>query len=434
MNKNSNKTNINALWLTLDRVLRLLIGFVIGILVARYLGPENFGIISYAQAIMILIMPLTSFGLQELVIREYTNFPNKLDIITTNYLFSRIVLSTFFIITFLAIFEIYTEPTMTERLVMSFLLLSLVPQSFDIIEGSFQSDNKFAFAIIARTFSLIIMSILRLWLISESKPIEYFAASYIFETVLYALFMIMFFRKYGISKFRVKEIDIVFIILSIKNSYLIMIRMLAIGVYIRIDQIIVEYYLGSKGIGIYSASSRISEIWYFLPVALATASTPRLAALYRDDRNIFDQSIQNNLRLILLIALPVTLLISIFSEQIILFTFGASFIAAADVLSLQVWAGLFVALGSVASPWFIITNRLGLGVVQAVIGAASAMLICIVLIPKIGMIGGAISILVSNLFSGVLFNAVLKDTRPLFMMQLRAFAIYKIRIPTFKIK
>ena len=53
----------NTSWLLGERVLRMAISLFVGIYVARYLGPERYGLLSYALSFVWLFSSLASFGL-----------------------------------------------------------------------------------------------------------------------------------------------------------------------------------------------------------------------------------------------------------------------------------------------------------------------------------------------------------------------------------
>jgi len=67
----------NFSWLIFERVLRIIGGLLIGIWVARYLGPEDFGLLSYAIVIVAFFTVLVDLGLSQIVVRELNNQPHQ---------------------------------------------------------------------------------------------------------------------------------------------------------------------------------------------------------------------------------------------------------------------------------------------------------------------------------------------------------------------
>ena len=67
----------NTSWLLGERVLRMAISLFVGIYVARYLGPERYGLLSYALSFVWLFSSLASFGLDDILVRELVRFPDQ---------------------------------------------------------------------------------------------------------------------------------------------------------------------------------------------------------------------------------------------------------------------------------------------------------------------------------------------------------------------
>src|SRR3990170_6548662 len=74
---NSGKYLINTSWLALERVFRMMVALLVGIWVARYLGPEKFGLLNYAQSLVVLVGALATLGLDSIVTRELVKQPTK---------------------------------------------------------------------------------------------------------------------------------------------------------------------------------------------------------------------------------------------------------------------------------------------------------------------------------------------------------------------
>ena len=67
----------NTSWLLGERVLRMVISLFVGIYVARYLGPERFGLLSYSVSFVWLFSSLATFGLNNILVRELVKSPEK---------------------------------------------------------------------------------------------------------------------------------------------------------------------------------------------------------------------------------------------------------------------------------------------------------------------------------------------------------------------
>ena len=71
------KISINILWLAIDKILRMGVGLFVGVWIARYLGPEQFGTLNYSVAFVAIVGAFASFGLDSLVIRDIVRYPDR---------------------------------------------------------------------------------------------------------------------------------------------------------------------------------------------------------------------------------------------------------------------------------------------------------------------------------------------------------------------
>lgn len=67
----------NTGWLLADRVVRLGGGLVVGVWLARYLGPEQYGLYNYAIAFVSLFSSFATLGLDGIVVRDLVRHPDQ---------------------------------------------------------------------------------------------------------------------------------------------------------------------------------------------------------------------------------------------------------------------------------------------------------------------------------------------------------------------
>ena len=128
----------NTSWLLLDRLVRIIGGLFIGIWIARYLGPKNFGILNYALAYVAFFNVFVGLGLNQIVVRELVKYPKL-----TNYTLGTAFGLKFFG-AFLAMIGIYASLFLIQadnvtKLVIFFLTLRMIFQSVDVVDYFFQA-------------------------------------------------------------------------------------------------------------------------------------------------------------------------------------------------------------------------------------------------------------------------------------------------------
>ena len=71
----------NTSWLLGERVLRMAVSLFVGIYVARYLGPERYGLLSYALCFVWLFSAFLDLGHREIIVRELVLYPEQRNVI-----------------------------------------------------------------------------------------------------------------------------------------------------------------------------------------------------------------------------------------------------------------------------------------------------------------------------------------------------------------
>ena len=81
----------NTSWLFFEKFLRMAVGITVTVWIARYLGPEKFGLFSYAQAFVILFSSIAALGLDSIVVRELVKDERKRDFIIATAFYLKFV-------------------------------------------------------------------------------------------------------------------------------------------------------------------------------------------------------------------------------------------------------------------------------------------------------------------------------------------------------
>jgi len=107
------------------------------------------------------------------------------------------------------------------------------------------------------------------------------------------------------------------------------------------------------------------------------------------------------------IALPTTFL----APWVIRVLYGDAFSQAARVLSIHIWAGVFVFLGVASGKWLLTENLQIFSTINTSIGAMVNIFLNYILIKKMGINGAAISTLISYFIAAYLCLSFFDKTR-----------------------
>ncbi|SIS84487.1 flippase [Belliella pelovolcani] len=423
---NLSKNNIifeNVIWLFFDKLFRMGLGLFVGVWVARYLGPKDFGLLNYAKSFILLFSALASLGLQGLVVREIVkNKANQFEILGTSF-YMRVFggISVMFI-SFISI-KLY-EP---ENDILHYLVLivsgTMVFKASEIISFWFESQVQSKFQVWVENSVFFISAIIKIIFIYYGLPVIMFAWAFLFESFLIAIILFGVYRSKGL-KVRDWSFSIYRMKYLLNEGWPLILAGLSIMLYMQIDKIMIGKILGEKEVGLYSVAVQISEVWYFLPTVIASSIFPSLIKLKENNSKLYKRRIEKLFDIMVVLSLIIAISMTFLSHKLIFLLFGGDYIEAGKVLSIHIWAGVFVFLGVLSSKWFLIENLQKFSFYRTAWGGLLNIGLNYLLIPKFGITGSAIATVISQSFSSVFLNAFSKDVRPLFYMQIRALIFY----------
>lgn len=420
----------NTSWLLAEKILRLSFGLIVGIWVARYLGPEQYGFLSFAQSFVGLFAVLATLGLDVIIVRELVkNKSNQDTILGTSFLLK--LVGSFVAVFLLIIFSSFLSNDGLSDKLIYIIAISIIFQSFTVIDFYFQSCVRSKYVAIVNIFSAIVSSLIKIMFILFDAPLIAFAIIISIDTMIVAVGYVIYYFRDNLSIFSWK-FDAEYAKSLLKDSWPLIVSGFIYTVYMKIDQIMIKELMDASAVGQYAAAVRLSEAWYFVPMVIASSIYPAIINAKKEDTKQYYLSLQKLYNYMVIGAIITALLISFTNEWIIDFLYGSQYNQAANVLVLHVWAGLFVALGIASGKWFLTENLQSILMINTAIGAISNILMNYYLINQFGIVGAAVSTLISYSLATYFSLLLFKKTRFTFMQMTKSIFLLAL-IKNFKI-
>ncbi len=414
----------NTGWLFADQILRLGVGLVVGIWIARYLGAQQYGLFNYATAFVALFSPLASLGLDSVVVRHIVlDSWGQEQILGTAFwlkLFGGVVS---LLLAVGSICLLRHDEKLTIWLVAS-LAAAGIFQAFDTINLWFQSQMQSKYTVLAKNIAFVLITLLKVALLAMQAPLIAFAWMTLAEFALSAVSLAIAYKIKGYSlwlwrwSFPIAKA-------LFKESWPLIFSSLAVIIYMKIDQIMLAEMVGNRAVGIYSAAARISEVWYFIPMVIASSISPSIFAAKKTSEALYYRRIEQLLRLLALLSVVIALPMTFLSEIIITILFGKEYAEAGQVLAIHIWASLFVFMGIGTSSWFIAEGLNHLSMYRTLMGAITNVLLNLFLIPAYTGTGAAIATVISYALSGFFIHATHPKTQKIFRIQIKSLLFFR---------
>jgi len=414
----------SAFWLFVDRVIRLGIGLLVGVAVARYLGPDRFGQFNYVIAFVTLFGTAVAAGTDTVAIRVLAREPDRAGAILGAAAVIRLVGIPVVLAALAATaFAMHAGDTATLQLIAVYAA-TLLFRPADVVDLWFQAETNARPTVWARNIAFFLTSAVKVGLLLKGASLIAFVAVEPLGAALGAAFLLAAYRFAG-RRLTVAGATRGDVRMLLAAGAPLLLSGLAIVIYTRIDQVMLEHLPGggARQLGLYSAALRLSEVWYFLPVALTSSVFPALVRSKEADESRYLDRLRRLFSLMAVIALTVAISTSLFASQLIQLVFGDRYAGAGTVLSIHVWTSIFVFWGVVGETWYLNEGLTRLTLYRTGSAALANVALNLVMIPRYGGVGAAIATLVSQAWSAWLSNLVWARTRPLFFMQLRSLSL-----------
>ncbi|MFT4712806.1 MAG: O-antigen/teichoic acid export membrane protein [Candidatus Azotimanducaceae bacterium] len=411
----------NTSWLFAEKAIRLIVGFTIGVWVARYLGPERLGIFSYAQAIVFLFSAAVTLGLDGIVIRELVKHPENRDVLLGTSFVLKLI-GAFIALTLLGVAISLSDTELSIKFMVMLIGSASVFQAFNVIDFFFQSKVLSKYVVFAQMWSMIAVNCLKVVLILSEASLIWFACAVIVEATLIAIGLVSYYLKSGML-LRAWAFSLEVAKALLKDSWPLIISTIMVTLYLKIDQVMLMSFLGSEAVGQYAVAIRLSEVWYFFPIIITSSLFPAILAAREQSLPHYTHQLSNIFSLILWLSITIGIGITFTSEWLVEILFGNSYAISAEILKIHIWGGIFIGIAHVTGKWFLSENLQKIAIINTSLGALINIFLNLLFIPKFGVIGAAYATLVS--FSFANFGVLLfhSKTRELFFIILRSFRL-----------
>lgn len=400
----------NVAWLINIKFLKLFSNLVVGLWLARYLGPEDYGVLMYALSLITILIPITAMGLDSILIREIKKNRN-LENHIMNVSFSIRLTSGLLLFLGLNLYLIFWDNSeIYIKLQVFFISFWLIFNSINVIEVYFQSILKAKNTFIVQTITIVFSSIAKIVLILIGSNLIGFSIVILLEQmILFVLYSYSY--KFKFNRRLKFVIDIPYYKKLLSMSWPLIISGFSAVIYLKIDQVMLAEMKGSYEVGIYAAAVKIAEMWYFIPSAIAVSIFPKLIKLHQDDINEYRFFVNKILSLLISISLVFSIMVTFSSDIIITVLYGKEYALAGMILSVHIWTSILIFVRAIVSKMLVVEDLIKFSMVSHGLGAATNVIFNIILIPSFGGLGASIATLISYICSTILFGFFTRKTR-----------------------
>lgn len=421
----------NTSWMMGEKIFTMGFAVIVSIFVARYLGPEEFGILSYAISLASLFAVATHMGLSGLAVRELVNKPNDHEEIMGTIFGIKIIGTLVSLVLFLAFVFKTSDVSKLEFWVLLLVSGIILVKPFEVFDFWFQAKVKAKYSSIVYATASIALSITKVGLVFFGTQLLSFALAYLFQAIIIAILFIFLFKKKSELPLKKWKFKLIRAKKLFGQGWMIMLGSIFAMIYIKIDQVMLRWLVDAEEVGIYSVAAKLSEAWYFIPSVIVASLFPKLLQLKKNDEIQFNKRLQQLFDLLFGMALVLAIIVTFLSEPIITLLYGIDYEKSAIILSIHIWAGIFIFLRAVFSKWILVEDAIAFSMITQGAGAVVNIIMNLILIPQFGGIGAAYATILAYAMASYFSLVFYKKSRPIFWMMTKSFFTpFRYLIPT----
>jgi O-antigen/teichoic acid export membrane protein len=412
-------------WLVAERVLKAVGGIAVAVIIARHLGPENFGRYGAAIGLATLAKELVMLGLDRLIRRDLARSPEK----TGSLIGTSVALASgtaFLVAVSLSAAALLTiDDPLTRRMTLIVVWMAL-PQAFFSAELWFESSCDTRPMVWGRNVVWFASVAARLVMVWRGSTVLGFAIFALTEwAATYGVVWLLFRERSGhvplsFSRERLGAWT--------REGWPAFVMVLVGATANRIMVVVVQHLSTNEAAGYLSAALRVTEVWWSFSAIFASILLPRLVTVRRHNLARFQTANQTYADLSFLVGLVAALGITLLAPLLVPLLFGAAYVPTTPVLVILFWSGPAIYPGVARTQLFVLRGRLHYDLVVVSAIALTSIGLVFFLVPRWGATGAAIAMCASQWIGIYLVPLLLPSLRRLSHPQWKAFgAPFRLR-------
>ncbi len=415
----------NLLWAVTGKVVTLLGSLLVGIFVARYLGPEQYGLMSYVTSYVALFQVFASFGLDNIEIREeakcvgtgeYGRTPSKeANAILGTAFGLKLLFAAITMVLVIATAWLFEADTFTKWMITLYSL-SMIMQTFSVIRNYFTSIVWNEYIVKTEISRTIIGAAIKVVLLLLHAPLVWFIAATLFDTVLIAGGYLFSYRK-KIASPTLWTFDRATAKYLIKESFPLLLSGAAVVIYQRIDQVMIGNMIDKEAVGYFSTASAFVSVLMFVPITICQTYMPIISNLWKTNKEEYRRQNQQFMNITVWSTILCSIVVSLLSYPLIRYTFGVQYLPSVPILQVLSFKAVSIAFSNVAGQMIVAEGLQKWTLIRDTTGCITCILLNYLLLPRFGVIAAAWIAIVSNLVAGYFSSLFISPYRHTFTCQ-----------------
>lgn len=398
----------NASWIVACRIVQSVLALIISMLTARYLGPSNYGLISYASSVVAFVVPLMQLGLSNILVQETIQHPGEEGTIFGTSMVMSLCSAVACMVGVVSFALIANANQLHVVAVCALYSLVLIFQAVEMLQYWFQAKLLSKYASIVSLCAYAVVSAYKFFLLLRGKSVYWFAVSNALDVMLISIGLYVIYRRLGGQKLRF-SMETARRMFARSKYYIV--SSLMVTVFAQTDKIMLTLMINETATGYYSAAVACAGMTSFVFSAIIDSMRPSIFESKKTSQEQFEKSMVVLYGMIIYLSLAQSIGMTLLAKPIIRILYGAEYATAANALRIVVWYTTFSYMGAVRNIWILANEKQKYLWIINLSGALMNVALNAVLIPVWGIQGAAVASLVTQFFTNFVLGFVMKPIR-----------------------
>lgn len=419
-----NKEAKNAGWLIGGKICQMLLSLVVGILTARYLGPSNYGLVSYGTTYVAFFMSFCTLGINSVIIKDFFDHPNDCGTALGTSILLRSISSFLSALMIVGVVSILDYGETETIIVVALCSISLVFHAMDTINYWFQSQYKSKVTAIVTFAAYFVTSLYKIILLILGKDVKWFALASSVDYIVIGVLLFCAYKKYRGPKLtfsfkKGREL--------LGKSYHYILSGMMVAIYGQTDKLMLKQMMDEASVGYYAVATTICGMWVFILQAIIDSMYPTIMKLHKEDENAFKKKNRQLYAIVFYVSLFVSVMFLLLGDLAIKILYGKAYLDSAAPLKIVTWYTAFSYFGVARNAWIVCENKQKYLKYIYLSAAVINVILNFIMIPLWGTAGAALASLLTQILTSILLPFCVKALRPNAILMLEAVTFRKLK-------
>ncbi len=408
----------NVLWQFSHQLMSILNVVFVGAMVTRHLGPADSGLLANALAVIAMLAPLITFNSDHTFMRDYVrNVSTRKQLFWTTFLWRIFVSTNIMLVFFTSMsFGIIPVVSSSEATVLALVFLATLAHAGNTAKLVLEAELRSKYSVCVLNISIISFGIVKLIAVVANCTVITFAAITSCELIANSAAVFTAAKVLGLIPRPVSP-GVTWFRRMVQENVLLAVSGLFVALYVNIDLPLLRYLADATEVGLYANAAKMSTVWYFVPVVIATSLMPKLTKLHMENSAAYFDALRDYFKFVAAASIVCLCVAMITFPILIPLLLGQAFAKSVSIFYIHILSLPAVFLGVARGSHLNLERRYGFILYATAIGVLSNVILNILLIPPFRSYGAAAATLISYWLSSVVIGVGWREIRPTVQLQ-----------------